>query len=318
MGAAFGWGGLPTYGADYITNSEPRPVGEFRLVAEDVPVDGFWSIGTHNRNRYLGKNELESFSVDNLAAMPKRDGAFSVNFGGREDGRVNCLYSMGRRSPTVRLYRPRPEIQAGSWAIPVPRFGSRPQRRDAAHRRPTDGSTCRPPARTSAQWAGAIYSRRARGGHPLKVNFCFDFVIAVANHDEAVERYQALFGIDPVEIDSATLPESGQRCTVFPMWDLGDRGMALSIVSSSDPNSPLATRVRERGEGLAYCGLDVDDVDAMIEQGRSAGFEFSTERPVEYDYGQMLSVQEETAHNIPFFFSNHHHGWWEKVKRGGR
>ncbi len=159
---------------------------------------------------------------------------------------------------------------------------------------------------------------KRRGGYPLKVNFCFDFVIAVANHDEAVERYQALFGIDPVEIDSATLPESGQRCTVFPMWDLGDRGMALSIVSSSDPDSPLATRVRERGEGLAYCGLDVDDVDAMIEQGRSAGFEFSTERPVEYDYGQMLSVKEETAHNIPFFFSNHDHGWWERVKRGGR
>ncbi len=40
VGAAFGWGGLPTYEADYITNSEPRPVGEFRLVAEDVRLNG--------------------------------------------------------------------------------------------------------------------------------------------------------------------------------------------------------------------------------------------------------------------------------------
>ena len=152
----------------------------------------------------------------------------------------------------------------------------------------------------------------------MKVNFCFDFVIAVADHDDAVKRYRALFGLDPVELDPATLPESGQRCTIFPVWDLGDRGMVISIVSSSDPSSPLATRVRERGAGLVYCGLDVDDVDAMLEQGRAAGFEFTTESPVEYDYGRMLTVREDTAHNIPFFFSNHRPGWWEKSKSGGR
>ena len=37
-----------------------------------------------------------------------------------------------------------------------------------------------------------------------------------------------------------------------------------------------------------------------------------------YDYGRMLTVREDTAHNIPFFFSNHHPGWWEKSKSGGR
>lgn len=152
----------------------------------------------------------------------------------------------------------------------------------------------------------------------MKANFCFDFVIAVEDHDDAVRRYHALLEIEPIELAPETLPESGQRCTIFPLWDLGDRGMALSVVSSSDPGSPIARRIRERGEGLLYCGLDVDDVEPMLEQGRAAGMEFTTDAPVAYDYGRMLSVREDTAHNIPFFFSTHTPGWWEKAKNGGR
>jgi hypothetical protein len=41
----------------------------------------------------------------------------------------------------------------------------------------------------------------------------------------------------------------------------------------------------------------------MLEQGRAAGFEFTTDAAVEYDYERMLTVRKATAHNIPFFFS---------------
>jgi hypothetical protein len=152
----------------------------------------------------------------------------------------------------------------------------------------------------------------------MKANFCFDLVIAVQDHDASVRKYETLLEIEAIELAPETLPESGQRCTIFPLWNLGDRGMALSIVSSTDLESPLAQRIRERGEGLAYVGLDVDDVDQMLEQGRAAGMEFTTSAPVAYDYGHMLTVREETAHNIPFFFSTHHPGWWEKVLKVGR
>ena len=105
----------------------------------------------------------------------------------------------------------------------------------------------------------------------MKANFCFDLVIAVQDHDASVRKYETLLEIEAIELAPETLPESGQRCTIFPLWNLGDRGMALSIVSSTDSESPLAQRIRERGEGLAYVGLDVDDVDQMLEQGRAAG-----------------------------------------------
>ncbi|MFP8877765.1 MAG: hypothetical protein VCB99_12865, partial [Myxococcota bacterium] len=147
----------------------------------------------------------------------------------------------------------------------------------------------------------------------MKTNFCFDLVIAVEDHDASVRKYETLLEIEAIELAPETLPESGQRCTIFPVWNLEDRGMALSIVSSSDPESALSQRIRERGEGPYYVGLDVDSVDQMLEQGRAAGMEFTTDAPVAYDYGHMLSVREETAHNIPFFFSTHQPGWWGKV-----
>ena len=152
----------------------------------------------------------------------------------------------------------------------------------------------------------------------MKVNFCFDFVIAVKDHAATVRKYQTLLEIEPIELAPESLPEKTQRCTIFPLWNLGDRGMVLSIISSSDPASPINARIRERGEGLALFGIDVDDVDAMIRQGAAAGVEFETSEPVAYDYGRMINTQERTTNNVPFFFSTHRSGWWKKSLNAGR
>lgn len=152
----------------------------------------------------------------------------------------------------------------------------------------------------------------------MQVNFCFDFVIAVRDHDQNVRKYAELLGLEPIELLPESLPERTQRCTIFPLWNLGDRGMVLSIISSSDPASPINAGIRGRGEGLALFGIDVDDVDAMLRQARNAGVELQTEAPVAYDYGRMWSVRPESTNGIPFFFSTHRPGWWQKSLHGGR
>jgi len=83
----------------------------------------------------------------------------------------------------------------------------------------------------------------------MKTNFCFDLVIAVEDHDASVRKCETLLEIEAIELAPETLPESGQRCTIFPVWNLEDRGMALSIVSTSDPESALSQRIRERRIG---------------------------------------------------------------------
>ncbi len=44
VGAAAGWGGLPEKEAFYISVEPHLPVGRYRIEANDVPVDAFWSI----------------------------------------------------------------------------------------------------------------------------------------------------------------------------------------------------------------------------------------------------------------------------------
>ena len=152
----------------------------------------------------------------------------------------------------------------------------------------------------------------------MRVNFCFDFVIAVKDHDAGVRKYAALFDIEPIELDPATLPDASSRCTIFPLWNLGDRGMVFSVISSSDPASAINARIGKRGEGLVLFGIDVDDVDELMRQGEAAGVAFQTREPVAYDYGRMVNVRPDTTHSIPLFFSTHRPGWWQKSLNGGR
>ena len=120
LGSAFGWGGLPTYEAVYETKNEPRKDGEFQLTVKDVPVDGFWSISIYNKDGYFEKNKFDSYSINNLTATPNEDGSFTINFGGCDDKRINCLYVMDGWNYAVRLYQPQDVIQQGKWKFPIP------------------------------------------------------------------------------------------------------------------------------------------------------------------------------------------------------
>ena len=121
LGAAFGWGGLPTYEAVYTTKNQSRPTGEFQLTVKDVPVDGFWSISIYNKDGYFEKNKFDSYSINSVTAKPNDNGSVTVNFGTNKNGKKNFLYVMDGWNYVVRLYQPYRVIQEGKWAFPEPR-----------------------------------------------------------------------------------------------------------------------------------------------------------------------------------------------------
>jgi hypothetical protein len=117
IGTAIGWGGLPETEASYTLVEPGLPVGEYRLVVRDVPVDAFWSISVYNADGFF---EAEGgCSVNQVTAQKEADGSVVVHFGGDGDGRANCLRIMDGWNYTIRLYRPRPEILDGTWEFPA-------------------------------------------------------------------------------------------------------------------------------------------------------------------------------------------------------
>lgn len=119
IGTAMGWGGLPESEAFYATVDPGLPVGEYRIVVRDVPVDAFWSISLYNADGFFDDNPQGGSSVNQFTAVVEPDGSVLVHLGGCADGRPNCLALMEGWNYTVRLYRPRPEVLDGTWSFPT-------------------------------------------------------------------------------------------------------------------------------------------------------------------------------------------------------
>jgi hypothetical protein len=122
MGTAAGWGGNPKEAAIYFTHSPGQNDGKtpYTVTVKDVPLEGngFWSITVYNQANYLEPNELGRNAFNNVTAEKNPDGSTTINAGGCEDGRINCIPITPGWNYVARTYRPRPEIVSGEWVFP--------------------------------------------------------------------------------------------------------------------------------------------------------------------------------------------------------
>ena len=117
---ATGWGLNPDKDAIYLNVTPKQNDGEtvYTLTVKDVPVDGFWSISLYNAEGYFQKNDLNSYSLNDITAKKNPDATVTVQFGGCDGKIPNCLPTMTGWNYMVRLYRPRDEILSGKWKFP--------------------------------------------------------------------------------------------------------------------------------------------------------------------------------------------------------
>jgi hypothetical protein len=120
VAAASTWGGNPRKDAIYLNFTPPKNDGKtiHTLDVPTVPVDGFWSISLYNASGYFQKNDLNSYSLNNITSKKNADGSVHIQFGGCDAKIPNCLPTMPGWNYTVRLYRPRAEILNSTWKFP--------------------------------------------------------------------------------------------------------------------------------------------------------------------------------------------------------
>ena len=123
LATATGWGLNPEKDAVYdIRYPSPNTGSEVvQLTVKDVPVDGFWSISMCNEEGYFEQNALNSYSINNVTAVPASDGSYTIQFVGCTQQSVSCLVTPPGWNSSIRRYRPRQEILDGSWTSPQPR-----------------------------------------------------------------------------------------------------------------------------------------------------------------------------------------------------
>jgi hypothetical protein len=122
VGTAVGWGANPREAAEYLFGGVPKNDGTtaYELTVSDVPVDGFWSITVYNTKGFMEKNDLGVNALNSVTAKAGPDGAHTIQFGGCAPTVANCIPVMDGWNYTIRLYRPRAEVQNGTWVAPVP------------------------------------------------------------------------------------------------------------------------------------------------------------------------------------------------------
>ncbi len=121
LGAAFGWGGLPSEDAFYLNVNPKLPVGSYHIdVPKNVPVEAFWSVSVYNKDGYFQENDKNVYNINSASGITNPDGSITVNLGGCDDAsRENCIPLTDGWNYVVRMYRPDKSILDGSWKFPA-------------------------------------------------------------------------------------------------------------------------------------------------------------------------------------------------------
>ncbi len=121
MGVAVGWGGLQAIDSTYVPVTPQKNDGKTAYVLtvpKDVPVDGFWSVTVYDKDRFMVKNDLNRYSLNNVTAKKNKDGSTTIHFGG-DPKAENYIPIVPGWQYIVRLYRPHKEILEGKWKFPT-------------------------------------------------------------------------------------------------------------------------------------------------------------------------------------------------------
>jgi hypothetical protein len=119
LGTAVGWGGNPPEAAMYAMGLVDKNDGTpYTVTVKDVPVDGFWSLTVYNKEGFMEPNDLGVNAYNNVTAAQNDDGSYTINFGGCDDGRINCIPITDGWNYAVRQYQPQQVIIDGEWNFP--------------------------------------------------------------------------------------------------------------------------------------------------------------------------------------------------------
>jgi len=91
--------------------------------------------------------------------------------------------------------------------------------------------------------------------------------VIVRNIEQALQFYRDTLGIEPSAIKE--VPSEQVRIAFLPLG--GPQGSEIELVEPLNANSSLAKFLEKRGEGLHHICLEVDDIDASLQEMQEKG-----------------------------------------------
>jgi methylmalonyl-CoA/ethylmalonyl-CoA epimerase len=103
--------------------------------------------------------------------------------------------------------------------------------------------------------------------------------IAVADLEQAINRYRALTGQDEPVLEE--VPDQKVKVAIFsdPSNDDSIKGGRIELVAATASDSPIARFIAKRGEGLHHICFYVDDLEKKLSELKAAGIKLIDEIP---------------------------------------
>ncbi len=96
--------------------------------------------------------------------------------------------------------------------------------------------------------------------------------IAVKDMKASSELFRKMFGRSPDHTE--TVPDQKVSTTLFQFGDT-----AIELTSATNPASPIARFIEQRGEGVHHISFVVDDLKRELERLKGLGFQLVDEKP---------------------------------------
>jgi methylmalonyl-CoA epimerase len=99
--------------------------------------------------------------------------------------------------------------------------------------------------------------------------------IIVHSIEQALAFYRDTLGIEPSEIKE--VPTEQVRIAFLPLG--GPGGSEIELIEPTTPDSSLVKFLEKRGEGLHHICLEVDDIDAALQEMKDKGAPVLDQQP---------------------------------------
>jgi methylmalonyl-CoA/ethylmalonyl-CoA epimerase len=119
--------------------------------------------------------------------------------------------------------------------------------------------------------------------------------IVVASIDEALPRYQALFGWEAIDAPRVFASQHARLCFLLPRSGAGAK---VELVEPTDDESGVARFLATRGEGLHHVCLTTDDLAGDLEVLAAAEAELIDREPRPGAHGEVAFIHPRALNGV--------------------
>ncbi len=115
--------------------------------------------------------------------------------------------------------------------------------------------------------------------------------IVVRSVEEALQAYQEALGLKPIDIKE--MPEDAVKVAFLPVGE-----SEIELVEPITDDSGVAKFLEKRGEGMHHICLEVDDLEATLQELRAKGVRLIDEKPRQGAHGRIAFLHPKSAHGV--------------------